>query len=81
MDNEDKILARLTEIYKDVLDDENLTLNAETTANDISEWDSVNHLILIYAIEESYKIKFDLGEMINFRSVGDICQSISRKIV
>ena len=76
---EDKILDQLTEIFKDVLDNENLTLKSETTANDIQEWDSVSHLILIYAIEEKFQLKFELGEMINFRSVGDICKSIRQK--
>ena len=76
---EDKILEQLTEIFKDVLDNENLILKSETTANDIEEWDSVSHLILIYAIEEKFKIKFELGEMINFRTVEDFCKSIRHK--
>ncbi len=79
MTNEENILAKITQIFRDVLEDEKLELKAETTANDVEEWDSVNHLILIHAIEESFKVKFDLGEMISFRTVGDICQSISKK--
>ncbi|MBC7388472.1 MAG: acyl carrier protein [Opitutaceae bacterium] len=73
------IINSLSEIFKEVLDIQDYALQAETTPNDIPEWDSVNHLILLHAIEEHYKIKFDLAEMINFRNVGDICESIIRK--
>ena len=75
----DHILERLTSIFKDVLDDNQLILKPETTANEVAEWDSVSHLILIHAIEENFHIKFDLAEIINFRSVGDICESIRLK--
>ena len=73
------ILKDLTTIFRDVLESDKIVLTELTTANEIADWDSVNHLILLHAIEEHYKIKFELGEIINFRSVGDICLSISNK--
>ena len=73
------LLKELTPIFEEVLDVQGLELRVETTANDIAEWDSVSHLILLHAIEEHFNCKFDLNEIINFRQVGDICTSLIQK--
>jgi acyl carrier protein len=71
----------LEKIFSRVLDLENLELKRETTANDIEEWDSLTHVQLIVAIERHYKIKFNSSEIRNFKNVGDLLDTIEKKIV
>ena len=54
----EKILSKLQEIYQDVLDNEDIELTLETTADDIEEWDSLSHVQLVVAIEKAFEIKF-----------------------
>jgi len=79
MDNQ-TILNQLTEIFRKVLDDDKITLSSTTTANDVEEWDSLNHLQLVVALEKHFKIKFTSSEIQNWKNVGDMCDSISKKL-
>jgi acyl carrier protein len=78
--NKEKIFDIVQEICSDIFDIENLSINNELSANDIVEWDSLNHLNLISSIEEEFKIKFDFDEIASFENIGDIIDSIINKI-
>ena len=76
----EEIFSKLSEIFEDVLDlDETPELTDATSANDIEEWDSLSHIQLIVAIEKSFKIKFVSQDIINWKNVGDIVDSIEKK--
>jgi acyl carrier protein len=75
----DEILKTLQPIFRDVLDDPELTITPETTAADVSGWDSLSHLSLVAAIEKHYRVKFALGELQKLRNVEDMIQLIVRK--
>jgi len=74
-----EILKTVNEIFINTLDDENIVLNYGTTANDVDEWDSLNHIQLIVAIEKRFKIRFASQEILNWNNVGDIVNDISSK--
>ena len=74
-----EILKTVNEIFINTLDDENIVLNYGTTANDVDEWDSLNHIQLIVAIEKRFKIRFASQEILNWNNVGDIVNGISSK--
>ncbi len=75
-----EIIKKVNEIFKDVLDNENLVLNDNTTANDIEEWDSLSHIQLVVAIEKSFKIKFTSSEILSWENVGEMINSILERI-
>jgi acyl carrier protein len=76
----EEIISECTEIYRDVLQNKNIVLEEATNANDIDEWDSLNHTILLNDVQKHYKIKFKLKEIIKFKNVGDMCRLIQEKI-
>jgi acyl carrier protein len=76
----DDIYARLTEIFRDVFDDDDIVLTPNTTAADIQDWDSFNHINLIVAIETKFGIKFQTAEIESLKNVGDMVAVIERKI-
>jgi len=77
---QDEIKNKFTEIIRDVLDDENIVLCRETTANDVEDWDSLAHISIIVAIEKEFKIKFDLYELKPLKNVGEMLDLIQTKI-
>lgn len=76
----ERILQKLNEIFIDVLDNKNIKLSRETTAADVEEWDSLNHIHLVVEIENFYNISFTSGEMQNWKTVGDLCDNIAAKL-
>lgn len=76
----EEIYEQLNEVFQDVFDDEDITVNDETTADDIEDWDSLEHINLIVAVEKKFGIKFNMGEVNKFNNVGEMVTSISDKV-
>ena len=74
-----QILAEVEEIFRDVLDNEEIELQDATTADDIEEWDSLTHIQLIVAIEKHFKIKFTSKEILSWKNVGEMIECIAEK--
>ncbi len=77
--NSEALLQELNSIFRDVLDNDNISLNQATTALDIEEWDSISHIQLIVAIEKKFKLKFTASEIQSFKNVGDMIRAIQSK--
>jgi len=76
----EEILKQVNEIFKDVLDEDDIVINESTTADDVEEWDSLTHIQLVVAIEKHFKIRFKSDEINNFKNVGEMCDSILLKV-
>lgn len=77
----EEVFSKLNEVFEDVLDlDETPQLTDATTANDIEEWDSLSHIQLIVAIEKEFKIKFTSSEIMKWKNVGEMVDSIQAKM-
>ena len=77
---QEDILSKVQNIFRDVLDEENISLTSQTTANDIEEWDSLTHIKLVVAIEKSFKIKFTSKEILSWKNVGEMVETIHAKL-
>jgi acyl carrier protein len=78
--SEDAILEQLTEIFREVFDDDDITISAETTASDIEGWDSISNIQLLVAIEQAFSgIKFSTGEVANMKNVGEMVDAVRKK--
>ena len=76
----DKIYERLNEVFRDVFDDETIVVNENTTADDIEDWDSLEHINLVVAIENEFGIKFSMGETTSLKNVGEMVSLINQKL-
>tara|TARA_B100000212_G_C27331391_1_gene514813 strand:+ start:344 stop:577 length:234 start_codon:yes stop_codon:yes gene_type:complete len=74
------IMEKVQEIFRDILDLEDLILDGKTSANDLEEWDSLAHINIIIAIELEFKTKFALGEIQELKNVEDMIELIKSKI-
>ena len=78
--NRDEIYAKLTEIFKENLDLDEIELTDTTTADDVEGWDSLAHIGLIAAIEQEFGFRFAMKEVVNLHNVGEMVDLILQKI-
>ena len=52
----------------------------ETTAKQVPNWDSLNHINVILAVEKEFKIKFKGAEILRIKNVGELQQLIDTKL-
>lgn len=75
-----EIMNQLTGIFRKIFNDGSLILNEELTANDVSNWDSLSHMLLINDIEQHFAIKFKLRELNRLKNVGVLIEIIESKL-
>jgi len=77
--NRQEIIQELTPIFRKTFNDDTMVLFDEMTANDVDNWDSLTHMLLISNIEKSFSIKFKLREINKLKNVGALIDFIEKK--
>ena len=75
-----QVFEKLTSLFQEVFENPNLVLSEKLTANDVDNWDSLTHMILITEIETQFDIKFKLKELNKMKNVGDLLGTITVKL-
>jgi acyl carrier protein len=75
----EQILSELQYVFREILDQEDLMVGPETTADDVEVWDSLNHIQLVVAFEKHFKVRFTSTEIRSWKNVGELVDNISRK--
>ena len=75
-----QIYARLTEIFADVFDEDDIVVTPELSAKDVDGWDSLTHIRLILTVEKAFKIKFSTSEVGKMENVGDLVKLIKARV-
>jgi acyl carrier protein len=75
-----EILVEINKIFNQVMDNDSIRLKFESTADDVEEWDSLTNIQFLLDVEKHFKIRFSSSEIGNFRSIGELCESIKMKI-
>lgn len=76
----EEVFAKLNEVFRDVFDDESITVTDTTTADDIEEWDSLEHINLLAAVEQEFGMKFNMGQVVSMKNVGEMADIIIAQI-
>ena len=74
-----EIYERLNDIFRDVFDDESICVNPSTTANDIEDWDSLSHITLVSAVEDEFRMKFSMKEVVGMQNVGEMATIVAAR--
>ena len=72
MNDGPNVIARLTDIFIEVFDDESIVLRYDMTAQDIEEWDSLTHITLVLSIEKEFGILLKASEVGSLANVGQM---------
>jgi acyl carrier protein len=73
-----ELLERFTRILRDLLGDDSVVLNMETTRGDVPDWDSFKYVTFIVSVEMELGIKFGVADVESFQTVGDIVTEARR---
>lgn len=74
------IYEKLNVIFREVFDDDSINVNENTTSNDIEDWDSLEHINLIVAVENGFGIKFNMNEVTKMKNVGAMVDIILERM-
>jgi acyl carrier protein len=75
----EQVTQELTAIFRQVFDDPALVVHDALTANDVVEWDSLNHINLVIAVEKHFGIKFTTAQIAGVSNVGEFIGAILEK--
>lgn len=74
-----ELLDRLNEVFRDVFDDKEINVNENTTSEDIEDWDSLEHINLIEAVEQEFSMTFKMKEISGMKNVGEMAGIIAER--
>jgi len=76
----EEVFNSVQDIFRDIFDEDNLIIRNSTNSDEIEDWDSLNHINLVSAIEKEFKIKFALGELMVLKDVGAMVDLMLEKL-
>lgn len=71
-------LATLTDVFRDVFEDDSINLTRATTANEVAGWDSVMHVTLMMKAERAFGLRFRSGDVAGLKNVGELMDLVDR---
>ena len=75
-----EVFNGVQDIFRDIFDEDDMVIKDKINSDDIEEWDSLNHINLVSAIEKEFKIKFVLGELMTLKDVGSMVDLMMEKL-
>ena len=75
----EEVFERLNKVVRDVFDDDDITVTETTTSADIDDWDSLEHINLVAAVEQEFGMKFTMGQVVTMKNVGEMVDIILQK--
>jgi len=75
-----ELYDRLTKVFHDVFDDDDIALAPQLTADDVDGWDSLTHIRLVLSVQKEFGVTFSSGEVTQLKNVGDLAELIAKKL-
>ena len=76
----EEVFQKLNSVFQDVFDDDTIVVRDETTAADIEDWDSLEHINLMVAVEKAFGMKFSMAEVTGLKNVGEMVDVILKRL-
>ena len=75
----EEVFERLNAVFREVFDDDEIVVHEDTDSDDIEDWDSLEHINLVSAVEQEFDIKFSMAQVIGMKNVGEMVDIILGK--
>ncbi len=72
-------MKKLCGLVAEVLGVEHESVEPDTGPLTLSQWDSLNHMRLVAAVEETYGVQLSTDEIVTLLSVGEIAALLREK--
>lgn len=72
----EEVFKTLKEVFRDVFDDESITVTDATTAADIEKWDSLMHITLMSEVESAFDVRFQMRDVVKLQNVGELADKV-----
>ncbi len=79
MPDRQDVVQKLTAIFQDTFDDPGIELFDSMTAADLDDWDSLQHIVLVLAIERKFAVKLNPAEVGKLENVGKMIDLLMAK--
>ena len=76
-----EVVRRLAEVFQETFDDPGLEIRDSMTAADVDEWDSLQHIVLVLAVEREFRIRLNPAEVGKLENVGRMIDLLQAKAV
>lgn len=80
MATREELLEEIQGAFRKVLNNPTLTIDGNSSAQDVNGWDSLTHVMIISEIEKQFKIRFSIKEMLSWKTVGNMIDSLQAKV-
>jgi acyl carrier protein len=70
---------RVVDVFRVVFNDDTIVLTADTTAADVPGWDSLEHINLMFALEEEFGVQFAGNEFAEFENIGALERALEER--
>jgi acyl carrier protein len=74
--NDDMIIAKIEQVFRDFFEDDGIKLNMDSTSADFEDWDSIAHIQIIYGVEEAFDVQFDADDIMNMFEIRFIVEKL-----
>ena len=75
----EEVFEKLNTVFRDNFDDNGINLTDSTSSADIEDWDSLEQINLVVAIQDAFGIKFNIDEVNAMKNVGEMADAILEK--
>jgi acyl carrier protein len=79
MSNHEAYLAQVADVIRDLFDEYDGPISAETTAGNIPQWDSLSHVKLMMLIEQEFDVRFSTAEVQGFKNLGSLVEAVAKR--
>lgn len=76
----EEVFTKLTDVFRDVFDNDNIVLKEDTVSSDIQDWDSLEFINIVVAVMETFKIKFSIEDLKKLDNVGQLVTLILERV-
>lgn len=75
-----QILDALTDIFRDIFDDESVVITPASSAKDFDAWDSLSNVNIMVATEMHFGVRFKTSEVEGLGNVGELIALIQKQL-
>lgn len=76
----EKVYEKLNEIFQNIFDNDSIIVHDMIALEEIEDWDSLEHINFLMIVESKFHIKFDPEDVLIINNVGDLVDTILKKI-